>query len=162
MAMAAAQNVVLRETRAGDLPAFCEYEADPAAAYMAAFTRKDPADREAALAHWTKVISNGAIIKRTIEVDGQVAGSVLCFELFGEPSVSYWIGRQFWGRGIATAALHHFLACVDRRPLFARAAKDNAGSVRVLQKCGFVVVGQEMGFANARGEEIEEVVLKLS
>ena len=161
MARTTAGIVLLREPRASDVPIFCEYEADPAAACMAAFTRQDPTDRDAALAHWTKVLNNQDIIKRTIEVDGQIAGSVLCFELFGEPSVSYWIGRPFLGRGIATAALNHFLSRIDPRPLFARAAKDNVGSLRVLEKCGFVVIGEETGFANARGEEIEELVLKL-
>jgi RimJ/RimL family protein N-acetyltransferase len=75
--------------------------------------------------------------------------------------VSYWLGKEYWGKGIATEALGLFLGIIEERPLYARAAKDNAASIRVLEKCGFVISGCERGFANARGEEIDEVVLVL-
>jgi RimJ/RimL family protein N-acetyltransferase len=80
----------------------------------------------------------------------------------GDREITYGIARQFWGRGLATEALRAFLALDTERPLRARAAKDNIGSLRVLAKCGFEVTGEEIGFANARGQEIEEVVLRLS
>jgi RimJ/RimL family protein N-acetyltransferase len=152
----------LRDVAAADLSIFFEYESDPAAIQMAAFTRKDPTDREAFTAHWTKILKNDSIIKRTITADGQVAGSIMCFELFGQPSVSYWIGKEYWGKGIATRALSQFLERLILRPLYARAARDNVASLRVLEKCGFEIVGYERGFANARGKEIEEAVLQLS
>jgi RimJ/RimL family protein N-acetyltransferase len=75
--------------------------------------------------------------------------------------VSYWLGRPFWGRGIASRALALFLELVQERPLFARAAKDNIASVRVLQKSGFIIKGEDRGFAHARGEEIAELLLRL-
>jgi len=50
---------------------------------------------------------------------------------------------------------------VTARPLHARAASDNAGSLRVLQKCGFQAVGTEKSFAAARNEDIEETILRL-
>lgn len=62
---------------------------------------------------------------------------------------------------MATAALRELLAEVRERPLYARAAADNAGSRRVLEKCGFRLTARASGFANARGEEIDEVVLTL-
>lgn len=97
---------------------------------------------------------------RTIELDGAVVGSVLSYEQDGLPEVSYWIGRAHWGRGIATEALRRFLRDEEtRRPVRARAAGDNIGSVRVLEKCGFTVRAVERGFAAGRGEEIEELVL---
>jgi RimJ/RimL family protein N-acetyltransferase len=80
----------------------------------------------------------------------------------GERQVTYWIGREYWGRGAATAELREVLDAVRDRPLHARAAADNGGSIRVLEKCGFVVTGNDRGFANARGEEIDEVLLTLS
>jgi RimJ/RimL family protein N-acetyltransferase len=86
---------------------------------------------------------------------------VLSIEQFGEREVSYWIGKEYWGRGIATKALTLFLEELKVRPLYARAAKDNVASLRVLAKCGFKVVGEDRGYANARGAEIEEYVLKL-
>jgi RimJ/RimL family protein N-acetyltransferase len=86
---------------------------------------------------------------------------VACHGWFGVPEVTYWLGREFWGPGIATAALRKLLEIVAERPLVARAAADNAASIRVLEKCGFVFSGRARGFANARGEEVEEVILVL-
>jgi len=91
-----------------------------------------------------------------------VASSVLSYEEAGKPEVSYWIGKTYWGRGIATRSLAEFLAHGNTaRPIYARVAKVNLGSRRVLEKCGFAIVGEARGFANARGEEIEELVLEL-
>ena len=130
---------------------------------MAAFTAKDPSDREAFNAHWNRILSDQTVIIKTILVDGRVAGSVLSYEDEGKPEVSYWIGKEYWGRGIATRALAEFLiGCNKVRPMYARAAKDNLGSLRVLDKCGFTVTGEAKGFANARGAEIEELVLTLT
>ncbi len=79
----------------------------------------------------------------------------------GKPEVTYWLGKEFWGQGIATRALAAFLGQMTERPVYARAAKDNAGSLRVLEKCGFTITGEGKGFANARGMEIEEYILTL-
>jgi RimJ/RimL family protein N-acetyltransferase len=146
-----------------DLPIFFEHESNPEAVYMAAFTAKDPSDRDAFNAHWKRILSDPTVIIKTILVDGRVAGSVLSYEDEGKPEVSYWIGKEYWGRGIATRALAEFLErCNKVRPIYARAAKDNLGSLRVLKKCGFIISGEAKGFANARGTEIEELVLTLS
>lgn len=75
--------------------------------------------------------------------------------------MTYWLSRGHWGKGLATKALSAFLQEQRRRPLYAHAAKDNVGSIRVLEKCGFQIEGEDRGFANARGEEIAEVVLRL-
>jgi len=154
--------VQLRNIQPDDLAIFFEQQRDPDANYMAAFTSKNPEDRAAFDAHWQRVLGNDAITKQTILYNEAIAGHILQFEQFGEPGVSYWIGKSFWGKGIATRALQLFLEQIETRPLFARAAKDNAGSVRVLQKCGFEIVGEDKGFANARGAEIEEYILKLT
>ncbi|GCE07164.1 GNAT family N-acetyltransferase [Dictyobacter aurantiacus] len=154
----------LREVVEDDLPIFFEYQLDEEANYMAAFTSKDPSDREAFMRHWHRILGDEDTINRTILVDGQVAGSVALYrdEEMDGPEVTYWIGRLYWGRGVATGALALFLSqVVKTRPLYARAAKDNIGSLRVLEKCGFQRVGEGKGFANARGAETEEYVLKL-
>jgi RimJ/RimL family protein N-acetyltransferase len=80
----------------------------------------------------------------------------------GEPEVSYWIGREFWGMGVASKALSLFLSFVDTRPLSARVAKDNLASLRVLEKCGFVRSGEGSGYSHVRGEEVEEFILHLA
>jgi RimJ/RimL family protein N-acetyltransferase len=72
-----------------------------------------------------------------------VAGNIVCFEDQGERLVGYWIGRGFWGLGIATAALAAFLRQIPARPLVARVVRHNVASRRVLEKCGFMLAGED-------------------
>jgi RimJ/RimL family protein N-acetyltransferase len=157
-----ASDVLLRDVCEGDLQVFFQHQRDPAANHMAAFAAKDPADWDAFATKWTNILGDDSITKKTILFDGRVAGSVVCFVApwSGQREVSYWIGREFWGRGIATLALAQLLGSLKIRPIYARAAKDNIASMRVLQKCGFTICGLTTGFANARGTEIEEVILQ--
>jgi RimJ/RimL family protein N-acetyltransferase len=153
--------VTLREVTDADLSIFFEHQQDAGAVYMAAFTHKDPSDRAAFDAHWARIRAIDKVINRTIEVGGEVAGHIASFDMSGDREITYWIGREFWGQGIATAALRALLDIDNTRPIYGRAAKDNIGSIRVLEKCGFVLTGEDRGFANARNEEIAEVILKL-
>jgi len=79
----------------------------------------------------------------------------------GEDHVGYWIDRAFWGKGIASRALHLLLQEVISRPLIATAAASNTASLRVLQKCGFVVERVQLSPASDRYPECEEAVLVL-
>lgn len=152
----------LRDVLQADLPVFFAHQLDPEAQAMAAFTARDPTDRRAFMVHWQRILADPSTANRTIVVDGQVAGSVGSFEEAGHREVTYWLGRSYWGKGLATRALAEFLAHADpTRPMYARAAKDNAASLRVLEKCGFRIVGEDKGFANARGREVEEFLLRL-
>ena len=160
-ALVVVSDVILRDVAQRDLSVFFEQQLDPAANAMAAFTAEDPADREAFTAHWTELLGNDAIVKKTILFDGHVAGNVVSFERFGQREVGYWLAKRYWSKGIATAALAEFLGHVKTRPLYARAAKDNLASIRVLQKCGFAICGEDAGFSNARGEDVEEFILRL-
>ena len=153
--------IMLRNVLASDLPIFFEHQQDPIAVEMAAFTAEDPGDREAFDAHWTRILADETVVAQTIVYGGQVAGHVVRFERFGEPEVTYWLGREYWGQGLATRALAAFLANHPERPIYARAARDNGASIRVLEKCGFTITGYEVAYANARGQEIEEAVLEL-
>lgn len=153
--------VSLRDATEDDLPVFFEFQLGAEANHMAAFTAKDPADKDAFMEHWRRILADEAITKKTILYDLRVVGNVLSFEQFGEREVSYWIAREYWGKGVATKALSEFLDLIKVRPLYARAAKDNIASIRVLEKCGFTVSGEDKGFSDARGEEVEEFILKL-
>ena len=153
---------LLREVLKADLPTFFTYQLDPEANAMAAFTAKDSTNRQAFMAHWHRNMADPSNIIRTIVVDGQVAGSVSSYVDADHLEVTYWLGKSYWGQGIATQALRAFLTQVNTsRPMYARAAKDNVGSLQVLQKCGFMIVGEDKGFANARGAEVEEYLLML-
>ena len=157
------KSVQLWDVIESDLPILFEHQLDPDANYMAAFTARDPMDRNAFMAHWAKILNDETITIQTILFNGQVAGSVACYkdEEFGEMEITYWIGKEYWGEGIATRALSIFLDLVSVRPLYGRAAKDNVASLRVMQKCGFILCGEGKGFAYARGKEVEEYILKL-
>jgi RimJ/RimL family protein N-acetyltransferase len=148
--------LTLRPVIPEDLPIFFHHQLDTEANRMAAFTSRDPNDRAAFDAHWKKITSDPAVILRTILVDGRVVGHVAKYDRDGRPEVTYWIGREDWGRGVATAALLAFLREIAVRPLFAAAAADNVASIRILEKCGFARCGRESSFAKARGREIDE------
>ena len=153
---------VLREVLDEDLVVLFEQWADPVAAHMAAFTPPDHMDRDAFERRWARLRADDTVLNRAILVDGDVVGTIGSWGDPGEREITYWIGRSYWGRGIATAALAVFLATIEStRPLHARVAQDNVASRRVLEKCGFRVVGTERGFAGARSAEIDEFVLRL-
>ncbi|KUO07079.1 GNAT family N-acetyltransferase [Streptomyces sp. DSM 15324] len=152
--------IVLRPVHDSDLPVFYRQLNDPEALWTAAFTPEDPADRSAFEDHWKRVRASTALV-RTVLADGDVVGHTAVYGDPGEREVTYWVDRAYWGRGIATAALRALLAEAPERPLYARAAADNARSLRVLEKCGFRVTEHASGFAPARGEEIPEAVLRL-
>jgi RimJ/RimL family protein N-acetyltransferase len=153
--------VSLRPLTEADLPVIFEHQLDPEGRTMAAITNPDPTNWEAFRDHFRKVLTNENNIIQVVLLDGQVVGHVVSFLVEEERQVGYWIGRAYWGQGIATRALALLLDQIPTRPLFARAAADNIASRRVLTKCGFQVIAHERGFANARGEEIDEVVMRL-
>jgi RimJ/RimL family protein N-acetyltransferase len=136
--------VRLRDVREADLAVFFEQQLDPEATRMAAFPARD---REAFVAHWERILVDEEVTARAIVADGAVAGNIVSFRHDGRTEVGYWLGREFWGRGIASRALAEFVRVVDERPLHAAVAKHNIPSMRVLEKCGFVRRGEEDGMA---------------
>ena len=136
-------DVLLRDVAQDDLPVFFEHQRDPAANRMADVP---PRAWDAFVAHWAKMLADRTFAMKTILFEGRVAGYVMSFKRDGKQEVGYWIGREYWGKGIATEALSRFLAHAEaRRPLHAKVAQPNAGSIRVLKKCGFTIVGEEGG-----------------
>lgn len=153
--------VSLRDVRPDDLPILFEQQLDPEANQMAAFTIPDPSNRAAFMEHWQKILNDETIINQAIIVNGELAGHIVQFEDAGQQEVGYWIEKSLWGKGIATLALRILLEKVAIRPIYARAAKDNIGSIRVLQKCGFVICGEGKGYSYARDCDVEEFVFEL-
>ena len=150
--------VVLREVVDSDLPIFFEHQRDPEAVQMAAFPSRD---YDAFMTHWAKVRREPSNIIRTVTCDGEVVGNIGSWIAEDQRLIGYWIGRQFWGRGVATAALAAFVAEVKERPLHAFVAKHNVGSIRVLEKCEFVPsAGHDPSIAGKDG--IHEILYRLS
>jgi RimJ/RimL family protein N-acetyltransferase len=134
-----AGDVALRDVVESDLPIFFEHQQEEDAVAMAAFP---PREEKAFAAHWANVVADETVVKKTIVFDGEVAGNIVSWERSGRRLVGYWIGKSYWGRGIATRALAEFLRHVEARPLYAHVAKQNHGSIRVLEKCGFTIYGE--------------------
>jgi len=155
-------DITLRQTEIADLEYFFQFQLNKEARYLAAFTPKNPTDKTAYLEKYTKLLNHPTVIMRTIFVGEIIVGSVSKFEMEGKTEITYWIDRSFWGLGIATKALKDLLAIETTRPIFGRVAFDNLGSQKVLEKCGFVKIGTDNGFANARQMEIEEYIYKLA
>ena len=153
--------VALRPVQPEDLDEIFEQMRDAESVRMAAFTPEDPSDRSAFDAHMAKVMSSPEITHRAVTRDNRLVGTIASFVSDGTTEVTYWIARAYWGQGIASRALALLLDVVSVRPLRARVASDNTGSVRVLQKAGFQMVGNEVSYAAGRGSDIEETILEL-
>jgi ribosomal-protein-alanine N-acetyltransferase len=155
------RQVKLRQTQTSDLEFLFQFQIDKEAIHLAAFTPKDPEDKKAYLEKYKKHLNDPTINMQTILVDEMIVGSVAKFEVEGETEITYWIDKSLWGKGIATTALKKFLTTEYARPIFGRVAFDNAASQKVLEKCGFLRIGSDKGFANARQAEIEEFIYRL-
>ena len=154
--------VNLRPTEESDLVFLFRFQLDEEATYLAAFMPKDHTDQEAYIKKYTNFLHDPAINMQTILVDETIAGSISTFPIEGDTEITYWLNRDLWGKGIATTALERFLSLENTRPVFGRVAFDNLGSQRVLEKCGFIKIGTDTGFANARQTEIEEFIYTLT
>ena len=129
----------LREVEDRDLDALFAQQADRESYELADLP---PRDREAFDAHWARIRNDPTVMIRTIDLGGEVAGHVLSFERDGVRLAGYWLGREFWGRGLATEALARFVEIDTHRPLRAEVATNNGGSIRVLEKNGFERIGE--------------------
>jgi RimJ/RimL family protein N-acetyltransferase len=151
-------HIRLREIEPADLPTFYVQQLDPDANRMAVVLPRGP---EAFEAHWAKILGDRGVIARAIIVDGVLTGQISCFKLEGQDAVGYWIAKEYWGRGIGTRALSLLLEAVPTRPLYARAARHNAASIRVLTRCGFELIGYKHSPADGRYPECEEALFVL-
>ena len=158
----ATKNITLTRTEEEDLNAFFQFQLDKEANHLAAFTSKDPNDKAAYLEKYTKFLTDPTKNMRTIKVNNEIVGSISKFVIENDAEITYWIDRKFWGQGIATTALKELLKIEPARPIYGRVAFDNFGSQKVLEKCGFVKIGKDKGFANARQTEIEEYIYRLT
>ncbi|MEQ1918072.1 MAG: GNAT family N-acetyltransferase [Elusimicrobiota bacterium] len=150
--------VSLRDVRPRDLPLLFKFHSDKESNRLGGFI---PRNKRDFFAHWKKVLADKSNLKMAILLDGEVAGYLVCFvRVAPKREVGYWVARKHWGKGLATTALDLFLKAYAPRPLYARVSKTNAGSLKVVQRCGFRAIGEDK-YSNAAGTEIEEYILKL-
>ena len=150
--------MILRDMTEADLDVLFDIQDDDVGQHMAGFTSPDGGDRDSYVARKHRFLADDTTTNKVILVDDEIVGSVASFVVEGDTEVTYWIRRDLWGRGIATAALAELLREVTVRPLFARAAADNAGSTKVLLRNR---VGEETSYADARTAEITEHIYRL-
>jgi RimJ/RimL family protein N-acetyltransferase len=153
-----AQTIQLRDVAVDDLPTLFEHQRDPEANKLAAFPARS---RDAFMAHWAKIVDDESVRAKTIVLDGCIAGNVISWPHDGKRLVGYWIGRDHWGQGVATRALSAYLRIVTDRPLHAYVAKQNAASIRVLEKCGFGLCVEETRALGETFDGVEEFVYSL-
>lgn len=151
------REVRLRDVEPNDLAIFHGHQLDADATRMAAFPSRD---RAAFDEHWARnILGNPLTVTQTVLAGDEVAGYVGSWPQDGARLVGYWIGREFWGRGVATRALGAFVHLVAERPLHAHVVAHNAASVRVLEKCGFIREREEC--FDVDGESVSELVFVL-
>lgn len=155
-------DIKLRPTIVSDLDILFQFQQDKEGGYLAAFMPKDPTDKVAFLNKHINLLKDPTVNNQTILLENRIVGSIAKFVMEGDAEITYWIDRKHWGQGIATKALEAFLYIETSRPIYGRVAFDNFGSQKVLEKCGFVKIGADKGFANARQLEIEEFIYKLN
>ena len=151
--------VRLRSVEDRDLDGFFVHQADPQAVEMAAFPARD---KDQFAAHWAKLRADDSLVVRTIVAGGVVAGNIGSWPDHGQQFLGYWVGREYWGRGVATQALALFVDEVSIRPLYAHVAVHNVGSIRVMEKCGFRRDRAQEATAPAPDDGIEELIFVLN
>jgi RimJ/RimL family protein N-acetyltransferase len=156
---ASSDDVTLRDVTEDDLEILFEQQRDPVANEAAAFPARE---RGAFMAHWAKILKDGSLVKKAVVFRGHLAGNVVSFERSGVREIGYWIGREYWGRGIATLALSRLLREVKERPIYAHVATHNVPSIRVLEKCGFTPSAHGAESGGPPDDGVEEVVLELT
>lgn len=155
-------DISIRPTNITDLETLFNFQLDIDAVNLAAFIPNDHANKLAYLEKYTKLLKDPLVNNQTILIGNKIVGSNAKFVMLGDSEITYWIDKPYWGKGIATKALTMMLAIETTRPIFGRVAFDNFGSQKVLEKCGFLRIGSDKGFANARHVEIEEFIYKLT
>ncbi|MFK7885183.1 MAG: GNAT family N-acetyltransferase [Phycisphaerales bacterium] len=153
-----ADRVRLRDVTIDDLPDLFRFQSDLDAVQMAVVS---PRPEDAFVAFWESVLADPSVVAKVIVVDEAVIGNISCFEMDGQDSVGYWVDRAFWGRGVATAALTLLLEQVPTRPLHARVARSNLGSIRVLERCGFACLGTQWFDGDDRFPACEEALFRI-
>lgn len=137
------ERLLLRRPARHDLDAFFEIMSDPSA--MRYWSTLPHPDREVTQAWLERMLARLASGGQhfAIELDGRLIGEVGAGRL---PDFGFIIHPAFWGRGIATeaaqAAIKHIFAVTDAAELKADVDPRNGGSLKTLNKLGFVETGR--------------------
>ncbi|MBO6675905.1 MAG: GNAT family N-acetyltransferase [Rhizobiales bacterium] len=89
----------------------------------------------------------GRLVGRAIVLNGELVGGVgLGPRPNGREELGYWVGKAYWGQGIATRAVALFLDVLRENgiegPIHAATVRSNEASQKVLLSNGFVFTGE--------------------
>jgi RimJ/RimL family protein N-acetyltransferase len=139
----------LRDYQSSDAPRLVELANNENVSRFLVYTFPYPYTMSDAL-WWITTGSHGNGAKtKVIEYDGAFVGSVGITPQVGWKShtaeIGYWLGEEFWGRGIATQVLKQMTEAAfvegELKKLFAPVLAPNRASARVLEKSGFHLEG---------------------
>ncbi|GGB53870.1 GNAT family N-acetyltransferase [Shewanella inventionis] len=139
-------DIYLKDVCEHDLERLFAFQYDPIANKMADVPSRE---REAFYQHWQQnIFANKHSLAKGIWQNNLLVGHLVSWvnadlTTPNEPEIrliGYWIGREYWGKGIATQALALFLKQSITGPVFAYIDGQNQGSLRVAQANGFVNV----------------------
>lgn len=155
--------LTLRKTREQDWPNYLSLLSDPTVTRLCFDPPEEPAIRErfeADLQPWA-VESEQWLSFSIIETDtSSYVGTIGLKVLGGEAEVGFLLVPEFQGKGYATEALESIKDIAGRigvAMLIARITEGNVGSVRVVEKCGFVLVGGFEGKIEILGVEYTDL-----
>lgn len=156
----------LRPITMPDAPAISRYTSDPRVARM--LDNVPSPNPVVAVEGWLEIqaalrAQGGRSMLYGVEFAGDFAGTVSARWQGDAWSVGYWIGRPFWGQGLATEAARAVIEEAGAAaPVTAWHYFDNLASSRVLAKVGFVYTGVDAPrFCLARGEMVEARQMRL-
>lgn len=165
--------LTLRPLRASDAPAMQQFASDFDVSRMLAQVPHPYPDGEAEAFIAEVVDLDDSLPFRVFAIDdGKFAGTIALAadgEAFkgGEARLGYWLGRPFWGRGLATEAVrallkHYAFSILGLGRVTAGVFDDNPASTRVLLKVGFRHEGEEMRWSEARRTNVRHLLYGIS
>jgi ribosomal-protein-alanine N-acetyltransferase len=145
------ERLLLRRFTLDDAPAMFENWASDGEVtkYLTWPTHQNMEDSKAVLSDWVpKYDEDDGFYLWAIALDGVVIGSISVVDSsdkIEKAEIGYCIGRSWWGRGVMTGALglviDYLFREVSVNRIYARHDPRNAGSGKVMQKCGMIYEG---------------------
>jgi ribosomal-protein-alanine N-acetyltransferase len=152
------ERLLFRSHEAADLDSFCAMEAD---AEVRRYVGGAPRTREAAEKRFWEGVMQPVEDRLTmwatvLKADGSYIGRCGLYPRFkeegrvaGEAVLGFYLARQFWGRGFATEAGRAFVDFgfdeLKLERIVTAVQVENAASIHVLEKLGFVIASHEVG-----------------
>ncbi len=153
--------ICLRPITEADLQTLAQFLCDEDAIFMAG-AGSGSTDVSTHIQHFKKLMEDESISMAVIISGASVVGYIAAFMRGDEREITYWIGREYWGQGIASKAVKLFLPSLQEKyvgeQIFARVVKGNKASEHVLLKAGFKATQTDKFYSDIRSTEVTETI----